>query len=145
MKHILSNPSPNFWQMFKYGMHKNEAYPFTPISPLLALHTYELLLNSCLSWTSLVMAHELNGRTECLCLLVPSMCLWSNHIAWYHNDSDLTHYLCFLTHKAPFDTNSPVYNADLESAISHASLRADTMMFAARQGNGGGWLLHVRQ
>ncbi len=66
--------------------------------------------------------------------------------AGYHNTAvDLTDCLCFSTLEAPFVTNSPVYTADLELGISHASLRADTIMFAARQGDGGGWLLHVRQ
>ncbi len=34
--------------MSKFGMHKNEAYPSTPITYLLAAETHELLLNFCL-------------------------------------------------------------------------------------------------
>jgi len=36
MKYVLSHPSPIFWQMSKFGMHKDEACPFTPITHVLA-------------------------------------------------------------------------------------------------------------
>ncbi len=59
---------------------------------MLAAETYELLVKFCLKCTSIVMIHESNGKIECLCLLVSSICFKT-----YCNDAvDLTACLCFV-------------------------------------------------